>query len=95
MAASTDVKPPDNGENIGQTISHGTNLDEKASSLVDVEDTYTIEEERALLRKLDLTILPMMCAIFFLQYLDKQSLSYASVSTSSNNECLLGRGSHR
>ncbi|KAI1504270.1 putative allantoate permease [Biscogniauxia marginata] len=42
-------------------------------------DPITLSEERALLRKIDYTILPMMCLVFFLQYLDKQSLSYASV----------------
>ncbi|OKL61766.1 hypothetical protein UA08_02466 [Talaromyces atroroseus] len=41
--------------------------------------SYTPEEERRVVRKLDLVILPMMCWVFFLQYLDKQSLSYASV----------------
>ncbi|KAH8697810.1 putative allantoate permease [Talaromyces proteolyticus] len=41
--------------------------------------SYTPEEERRVVRKLDLVILPMMCCVFFLQYLDKQSLSYASI----------------
>lgn len=57
----------------------GANLDEKPGSVMDVGESYTAEEERAVLRKIDLTILPMMCVVFFLQYLDKQSLSYASV----------------
>ncbi|KAF2725960.1 major facilitator superfamily transporter [Polychaeton citri CBS 116435] len=39
----------------------------------------TPEEEKRLLRKLDCTILVMMCVVFFLQYLDKQTLSYAAV----------------
>ncbi|KAL5002725.1 major facilitator superfamily domain-containing protein [Aspergillus recurvatus] len=42
-------------------------------------ETYTEEEERALVRKLDMVILPFMCLVFLLQYLDKQSLSYAGV----------------
>ncbi|KAL4969179.1 major facilitator superfamily domain-containing protein [Aspergillus stella-maris] len=42
-------------------------------------ETYTEEEEKALVRKLDMVILPFMCLVFFLQYLDKQSLSYAGV----------------
>ncbi|SCV05792.1 LANO_0H15280g1_1 [Lachancea nothofagi CBS 11611] len=50
---------------------------------IKVEETdrleYTPEEERALLRKIDLHVLPLMCAIFFAQYLDKQSLTYAAV----------------
>ncbi|CEP65050.1 uncharacterized protein LALA0_S19e00188g [Lachancea lanzarotensis] len=40
---------------------------------------YTPEEEKALLRKIDLHVLPLMCGIFFAQYLDKQSLTYAAV----------------
>lgn len=38
-----------------------------------------LTEEQKVLRKIDRTVLPMMCAVFFLQYLDKQSLSYAGV----------------
>lgn len=38
------------------------------------------EEERAVVRKIDLVILPFLCFVFLLQYLDKQSLSYAAVS---------------
>ncbi|KAH7035851.1 major facilitator superfamily transporter [Microdochium trichocladiopsis] len=44
-----------------------------------VDGTYTPEEERQVLRKIDCVILPMMCFVFFMQYLDKQSLSYAAV----------------
>jgi hypothetical protein len=40
---------------------------------------FTEEEEQRVKRKTDLVILPLLCAVFFLQYLDKQSLSYASV----------------
>ncbi|CAN8102091.1 unnamed protein product [Discula destructiva] len=66
---------------VGQAVpgSHDGNFDEKTGDLVEVGESYTPEEERNVLRKIDLTILPMMCAVFFLQYLDKQSLSYASV----------------
>ncbi|KAL4809557.1 major facilitator superfamily domain-containing protein [Aspergillus unguis] len=42
-------------------------------------DEYTADEEKALVRKIDMVILPFMCLVFFLQYLDKQSLSYAGV----------------
>lgn len=37
------------------------------------------DEEKKLVRKLDMKILPFMCAVGFLQFLDKTSLSYASV----------------
>ncbi|CAI7619475.1 unnamed protein product [Penicillium manginii] len=49
------------------------------SDIVAISDTYTAEEEKAVLRKIDMVILPFMCFVFFLQYLDKQSLSYAAV----------------
>lgn len=52
---------------------------EEKGNVVELAAAYTPKEERNLLRKIDCTILPMMCIVFFLQYLDKQSLSYASV----------------
>ena len=36
-------------------------------------------EEKKLIRKLDMKLLPFLCAVGFLQFLDKTSLSYASV----------------
>lgn len=64
--------------------------DGKADQTLDVEETnhvleteasITPGEERALVRKIDMVVLPLMCFVFFLQYLDKQSLSYAAVSS--------------
>jgi hypothetical protein len=52
---------------------------EEKGHVVELAGAYTEEEERKVLRKIDRTILPMMCFVFFLQYLDKQCLSYASV----------------
>ncbi|KAE8374448.1 pantothenate transporter [Aspergillus bertholletiae] len=37
------------------------------------------EQERWVRRKIDFVVLPLMCLVFFSQYLDKQSLSYAGV----------------
>ena len=39
----------------------------------------TPEENKRILKKIDLTILPIMLAVYFLQGLDKATLSYASV----------------
>ncbi|KAH7149216.1 major facilitator superfamily domain-containing protein [Dactylonectria estremocensis] len=36
-------------------------------------------EEKALVRKLDLAIMPLMAAVYFFQYLDKGSINYAAV----------------
>ncbi|KAF5262986.1 hypothetical protein FOXYS1_6260, partial [Fusarium oxysporum] len=52
---------------------------EARGEILDMDDSYTPEEEKAVLRKIDMVILPFMCFVFFLQYLDKQSLSYAAV----------------
>lgn len=41
--------------------------------------TFTQEEEHLVIRRIDMFILPLMCLIFFAQYLDKQSLTYAAV----------------
>lgn len=80
MTSSTDDKSSEIKGASAKDASDCVNLNEKPRSLVDVGEPYTAEDERAVLRKIDLTILPMMCVVFFLQYLDKQSLSYASVS---------------
>ena len=43
---------------------------------------YAVDPEtnRRLLRKIDLHILPLICIIYFLQYIDKTAISYASVT---------------
>ena len=40
---------------------------------------YTDEQARRVLRKIDFIMLPVMCTVYGLQYLDKTTLSYASV----------------
>jgi hypothetical protein len=52
---------------------------EETKQVLESERTSTPEEERAVVRKIDMVVLPLMCFVFFLQYLDKQSLSYAAV----------------
>jgi hypothetical protein len=63
---------------------------EETKHVLEVERTPTPEEERAVVRKIDMVVLPLMCFVFFLQYLDKQSLSYAAVRNTPN-ESLEGR----
>ncbi|KAL4925840.1 major facilitator superfamily domain-containing protein [Aspergillus undulatus] len=53
--------------------------EKRRPSDADMVETYSEEEEKALVRKIDMVILPFMCLVFLLQYLDKQSLSYAGV----------------
>ncbi|KAJ5291179.1 MFS general substrate transporter [Penicillium angulare] len=40
---------------------------------------YTPEEEKAVLRKIDLHLIPLLFFIYLLQYLDKNSINFASV----------------
>lgn len=40
---------------------------------------YTEAEERALIRKIDLHILPLLCWVYMIQFADKTSLNYASL----------------
>jgi hypothetical protein len=61
---------------------HETNRKEKPVEILkqinnDVE--FTLKEEKAVLRKIDIRILPLILFAYFLQQLDKSSLSYTSV----------------
>lgn len=56
------------------------------ANVLEVDASSTPEEERAVVRKIDLVVLPLMCFVFFLQYLDKQSLSYAAVREPSRED---------
>ena len=52
----------------------------EGDDVVQLETPVMAEEEKRVLRKIDCTLLPMMCIVFFFQYIDKQGLSYGSVS---------------
>ncbi|KAI0169856.1 MFS general substrate transporter [Hypoxylon sp. FL1284] len=43
------------------------------------EVTFTYEEERAVLKRIDMRILPLILGAYFFQQLDKSSLSYVSI----------------
>jgi hypothetical protein len=53
--------------------------DKEDDNVVQLETPVTAEEEKRVLRKIDCTLLPLMCLVFFFQYIDKQGLSYGSV----------------
>ncbi|KAF4620219.1 hypothetical protein G7Y89_g14601 [Cudoniella acicularis] len=55
--------------------------DKAAELLQNANQTVLVspEDNARILRKIDLTILPIMLAVYFLQQLDKSTLSYASV----------------
>ena len=41
--------------------------------------TLTPEDEKRLLRKIDYNMMPILCIVYGLNYLDKTTLSYASI----------------
>lgn len=41
--------------------------------------TFTPEEEKSVLRKIDWALMPLLCWIYALQFADKTSLNYASL----------------
>lgn len=51
----------------------------------------TPEEEAALLRKIDWHILPLLCIVYGLQYLDKTTLSYSSIMGIQTDDHLVGQ----
>lgn len=50
-------------------------------SLSDVPEVVEFDAamEKAVLRKIDRVVLPLMCLVYFFQYLDKQAVGYAAV----------------
>ncbi|KAF2846928.1 MFS general substrate transporter [Plenodomus tracheiphilus IPT5] len=57
-----------------------------------VEDaSFTYEEERAVLRRIDLRVLPLLLGAYFFQQLDKSSLSYVSIFGFQTDAKLVGR----
>lgn len=74
------TKEDNSSEERGLHMSEEKNLQDVSvvshpSSILD----FTPEEERIMVRKIDRHILPIMCLVFFCQYLDKQVLSYTAV----------------
>ncbi|VUC30795.1 unnamed protein product, partial [Clonostachys rosea] len=56
------------------------------ASKIDYEDATHVEyepidpeEEKKLVRKLDMVIMPMMAFVYFFQYIDKQTINYAAI----------------
>lgn len=56
------------------------NMDEGARVMAEAGTIeYTMEEDKAVLRKIDSWILPVLCLVYWVQQLDKASVSYAAV----------------
>lgn len=52
---------------------------------------FNVEEEKRVLRKIDMRVLPLMLGAYFLQQLDKSALSYTSVFGIQKDAHLVGR----
>ncbi|KAI9929356.1 hypothetical protein AWENTII_009074 [Aspergillus wentii] len=66
------VQPDDNTNNAPK--------EKAAQFLATVENqTFTLEEEKAVLKRIDRRILPLILGAYFFQQLDKSSLSYVSI----------------
>lgn len=74
---------------------HGHNadvVDEAAKVLATITEKppLTAEEDRRVLRRVDLAVLPVLLLVYFLQQLDKSSLSYTGVFNISGEAHLVG-----
>ncbi|CZT45793.1 related to allantoate permease [Rhynchosporium secalis] len=70
------------GATIGVTFLHADQTDgDEAFKAFEGQDVIVMTEEmeRKLLRKIDWNLMPMLCVVYGLNYLDKTTLSYASV----------------
>ncbi|TVY84922.1 putative transporter [Lachnellula suecica] len=67
--------------------------DRAAELLQNANETVVVspEDNARILKKIDLTILPIMLAVYFLQQLDKSTLSYASVFGLQTDAHLVGQ----
>ncbi|KAK3346513.1 major facilitator superfamily domain-containing protein [Lasiosphaeria hispida] len=55
------------------------------------DTSFTYEEEKAVLRRIDLRVLPILLGAYFFQQLDKSSLSYVSIFGISQDAKLVGK----
>ncbi len=91
LEKSPDPSPPidpekgdgnDDTPKVGSVIKHANANDADDALRVFAHGeviTMTPEEEKKLLRKIDLNIMPFLCVVYGLNYLDKTTLSYASI----------------
>ncbi|KAK4120686.1 MFS general substrate transporter [Parathielavia appendiculata] len=55
------------------------------------DNSFTYEDERAVLRRIDFRLLPLLLGAYFFQQLDKSSLSYVSIFGISKDAHLVGK----
>lgn len=66
-------------------------LDKALEFLKDKDINYTPEQEKAVLRKTDLHIMPLLFVLYLVQFADKTSLSYASLMGIREDTHLVGQ----
>lgn len=72
------IQPTNNHDLEGQSIDiSGADPALMYTSADTVE--FTEEEERSVLKKIDLHILPLLCWVYMIQFADKTTLNYASL----------------
>lgn len=78
MADNVEMARAPSHTSIEKGTAAGQKTDEGYDMFADSEDlSYTEEESAAVLRKLDLHLLPLMCFLYGICYVDKACLSWA------------------
>lgn len=63
-----------------KVLQHANDADDAMKAFADGQTIHIDEAtNKRLLRKIDWNLMPIMCVIYGLQYLDKTTLSYASI----------------
>ncbi len=79
-AADVFVSPEQPSVGNNPRMHNGDEALELLSSTGGLEQQVDPARDRRLRKKIDLHIMPLICLVYFLQYIDKTSLSYASVT---------------
>jgi ACS family allantoate permease-like MFS transporter len=81
-SAELPTYPPEKEKETGVVLKHADSNDaDEALKIIQAGETIilTPQDEKRLLRKIDLHIMPLLCLVYGLNYLDKTSISYASI----------------
>ncbi|KAL4875350.1 putative MFS allantoate transporter [Aspergillus karnatakaensis] len=70
--------PRTDDSETGDIVKYHEGEDEALKYIHTIPVSYTDEDEQRVRRKIDFYMLPWMCGLYLLQYLDKTALSYAS-----------------
>ena len=79
---------------IEQALPANENVDKAEKWLAEAQvdrTSFTYEEERLVLKRIDLRVLPLLLGAYFFQQLDKSSLSYVSIFGLQKDANLVGR----